>query len=288
MARSPLINPDGSLRIEKKGLKFSFWHDFYYFLISASWFYLLGIISALFLISNMMFACGYWLSGNGISNAQPGSFGDAFFFSVQTMSTIGYGTMSPQNMSTHILVVSESIYGFLFLALITGVIFSKFSRVNARVLFSQNMLTQTHNGQRVLTFRAANQRSSNIVEAQIRVSLALNETTQEGERFRQIYDLKLTRDRSPLFALVWNVFHPLDESSPLWQKNQEDLEESEAVFIITFMGIDDTMGETVHTRHLYSWQDIYWDAYFKNLIIEKKDGSRMIDYTNFHLIREAC
>src|SRR5437867_11613586 len=202
--------------------------DLYHRLISSSWPRLLMLVAVAFVGVNTLFALGYLLGRDAIENARPGSFADAFFFSVQTMATVGYGKMVPRALYANVLVTVEVLMALMGLALVTGLTFAKFSRPTARVLFSRRAVIAPQDGVPSLMFRMANARGNNIVEAQVHVVLARNETTAEGVEMRRFYDLDLTRRQSALFTLSWTAIHPLTEASPLRGLTTSALEAAEA------------------------------------------------------------
>ena len=258
--------------------------DLYHFLVSSSWARLLSWIALAFLGANSVFALAYLLQPGGIENARPGSFVDAFFFSVQTMGTIGYGKMAPQTIYTNALVTVEVFVGLLGLAMVTGLTFAKFSRPTARVLFSRQAVVGPHDGVPSLMFRMANARGNNIVEAQVHVVFALNQTTLEGVSMRRFYDLELARRQSALFALSWTAIHPLTEQSPLRNFSRAALEAAEAEIVVSLLGLDETFSQTVHARHRYALRDIVWDARFADILVRGRDGRRSVDYAHFHQV----
>jgi inward rectifier potassium channel len=283
-ARKPYfhLKPNGSLNIERIGLSPSLRHDFYHLLQTASWQRLIALLSLVYLCANFCFALIYWPGLTGLANARAGSFADAFFFSVQTMSTIGYGYLAPQSMYINCVAVFESLFGFLLTAVSTGLIFAKFSRVRARVMFSEKAVVHTHDGKKILTFRAANQRHGEIVDASINVSLTRDDLTAEGHYFRRIFDLKLERKNSPLFALVWNIIHVIDEDSPLYGLASDDLAKTHSILLITFSGIDDHLAQTLHTRHAYNHANIVFGERLADIVQTRTDGSRLVNYLDFH------
>lgn len=222
-----------------------------------------------------------------MENARPGSFLDAFFFSVQTMASIGYGVMHPRTTYAHTVVTIESFIGLLGLAITTGLVFARFSRPTARVLFSQVAVIIPHNGVPTLMFRAANKRGNQILEAQLQVSLLRDEISLEGEFMRRFYDLKLLRSRTSAFALSWTVMHPIDETSPLLGATTESLVEEETTITVSLTGLDETVSQTIHARHTYTAQDILWNMRFVDIVSWTPDGERYIDYTHFHDV-EPC
>ncbi len=185
--------------------------DLYHWLLSLSWQKFLLLITVFYLVINLIFAVAYLTAGEGIANAKPGSFKDAFFFSIQTLSTVGYGSLYPETLYAQILVTIEVWIGLLLVAILTGLMFARFSRPTARVLFSKVAVICPFDGVPTLMFRAANRRQNQILEAQIQVSLVRNEISSEGHFMRRFYDLDLLRSQTPIFGLSWQVMHPIDE-----------------------------------------------------------------------------
>jgi inward rectifier potassium channel len=265
---------------EIHGAPRSIFEDLYHFLVTSSWPALVGLIAAALTLANLLFALGYYLD-HGIENARTGSFADMFFFSVQTMATIGYGKMEPVTLFSNIMVSIEALTGLLALALMTGLVFSKFSRPTARVRFSQYVVVGPRDGVHSLMIRAANLRANRIVEADMHVVLARQELTAEGDNVRRLYDLTLTRSRSAMFALSWTAVHQLVEGSPLFGQTRESLANCAAEIIVSIIGLDETFSQTVHARHTYELDEIVWDARFADVLVLHPDGSRSVDYTRF-------
>jgi inward rectifier potassium channel len=282
-----ILDRDGRINIVRTGAPNSFVGDLYHFLLITSWLRLLALFVLSYLAANAVFAGLYVLGGDSIEGARPGSFADAFFFSVQTMATIGYGKMVPRTLWAHTLVTVESFVGLMGLALATGMIFAKFSRPTARVLFSRHAVITTRDGVPCLMFRMANQRGNQIVEARIHVVLARNETTLEGESLRRLYDLEMMRAQNALFALSWTAIHPLIEDSPLHRATPESLAADEAEIIVSLTGLDETFSQTVHARHSYVADEIAWGARFVDILSRTPDGRRRVDYTRFHDVIRA-
>ena len=254
--------------------------DLYHSLMRASWPRLLAGVVLMFIATNAVFAAAYMLD-QGIENARPGSFGDAFFFSVQTMATIGYGQMSPASVTANILVSIEALIGLLALAMITGLIFAKFSRPSARVRFSKVAIVSNRDGVPSLQFRMANLRANRIVDASARVVFARQEKTLEGEEMRRFYDLKLQRDRSSLFIYSWTAIHPITEDSPISGVSREAMEAASAEIIVSVTGLDETFAQTIHARHAYRPDDLLWDHRFVDILARGPNGLMSIDYTHF-------
>lgn len=276
------VNRYGQFNILSKGAPGFDWRDLYHLLLTISWPRFLILTCLCYLITNILFALAYLAGGDCIANAQRGSFPDAFFFSVQTMATIGYGTLYPRTFYANAVVSLEALIGLLGVAMGTGLMFARFSRPTARVLFSKVAIIAPYNGVPTLMFRTANQRRNLIMEAQIRVNLLRNEVTQEGHFLRRLYDLKLARSQTPIFALTWLVMHPIDEESPLYGVTAEELAKEEAELVVTMTGLDATVAQTVHARHSYVVWEILWNMRFVDVFSQMSDGRRCLDYTRFH------
>lgn len=267
------------------GLPRFHWGDFYHWLLTIPWWQLGLLIIGVYLATNTLFAFAYLADTNGIANARPGVFLDAFSFSVQTMATIGYGALYPSSLYTHILVTIEVFIGLIGVAMITGLIFSRFSLPTARVLFSRVAIISPFNDVPTLMFRVANERNNFILESQIRVSILLSqEETKEGHNIRRLYDLKLVRSETPVFNFSWMVMHQIDETSPLYGMTQESLADLQPLIIVTLTGMDDTVAQIIHTRKIYSNAEILWNVRFVNVMSIDEHGQRYVDYSHFHSV----
>jgi inward rectifier potassium channel len=255
--------------------------DLYHLLLVSSWLRLLAVLVLAAVAANALFAVAYLLVG-GVENARPGSFADAFFFSVQTMATIGYGRMVPQSLAANVLVSVEALSGLLGFAMVTGIVFAKFSRPTARVLFSRVAVITRRDGIPSLMFRMANERGNNIVEAQVHVVLARNETTAEGEEIRRFYDLEMARRQSALFTLTWTAIHPITDASPLHGATATALAAADAELIVSLIGFDESFTQTVHARYAYAAGDLVWGARFADILSRGPDGRRHVEYARFH------
>ncbi|MEW5857356.1 MAG: ion channel [Cyanobacteriota bacterium] len=284
--RSPLltrfVSQDGQLNIVRRGVSGFQRGDLYHLLLTLSWGWFLALFSLLYLVSNAVFALLYLAGGDCIEKAQPGSFLDAFFFSVQTMATIGYGAMYPRTPYANAVVTVEALAGLFGVAMATGLAFARFSVPTARVIFSRVAAIAPYDGVPTLMFRTANQRLNLIVEAQIRVTLVRNEVNREGEFMRRFYDLKLVRSHTSMFALTWTVMHQIDETSPLYRATVDSLAESESEIVVMLTGLDDLVSQTIHARHSFATSNILWNMRFVDILSRMPDGRRSIDYTRFH------
>lgn len=265
----------------------SYFGDLYHHLLISTWPMLLLQIAGAFFSINALFALGYYFDG-GIYNARPGSFSDVFFFSVETMATIGYGRMAPVTFVAHILMSFEALTGMIGLALVTGLIFAKFSRPSAKVRFSSSGVISSRDGVPSLMFRMANERASQIVEAQVHVLLARGEMTAEGESVWRFHDLELTRYRNATFRHSWTIIHPITPNSPLHGATPESLRAGNAEIIISVTGIDGAFMQTVYARHSYDSRDIVWGARFTDMVIRSPENEFWIDYAKFDSIERTA
>jgi inward rectifier potassium channel len=255
--------------------------DFYHLFLHARWSVALAGIVASYILLNVIFAAAYLATG-GIANARPGSFFDAFCFSIQTMGTIGYGAMFPTGAPANLLMIIESVTSLLVSAVATGLVFAKVSRSTARVAFSESAALGPMDGVPTLMIRVGNERGNLILEATIRVSLVRTETTREGVLFYRMYDLALTRERSPAMNRSWTVLHAIAPGSPLLAATPESLAKDEVELLATVVGVDDTSMQPVHARRRYYDYQIVWGARHADILTENPDGSLVVDMRRFH------
>lgn len=277
-----LVARDSSDRVLAIGLRQRWFSDLYYRTLTASWARFLLVGSAIYLGGNAIFALLYFLQPGSITNAHPGSFADAFFFSIQTMATIGYGQMAPATLYANVLVTVETLFALLVVAITTGLAFSRFSRPTARILFSRVAVIGPHNGKPTLSVRLANQRRNQILQAEVSLTFVRDEPTAEGDTMRRFYDLKLARHRTPIFAMTFSVLHVIDKDSPLYGATAASLDAQNAELVVTATGLDETMAQTVHARTSYLPPEILWNRRFADMIGYTEDGRRAIDYRRFH------
>lgn len=288
-----LLKPDGRLEIVRLGHAKDLWRDRYHTMLTMSWLAFFSWTAFVYLAANALFALGYWLglplTGEAaIANADPHSFADAFFFSVQTMAAIGYGAMHPQTLYANILVTIESLVGLMAIAMVTGLTFARFSRPTTRVMFSTVVVIAPYDGVPTLMFRAANQRRNRIIEAQLSMTLVWNEVSSEGHAMRRFYDLALVRSQTPVFALTWTVMHAITPESPLYGMTEADLVETDTELVITLTGLDETLSQMVHARHSYGPTDILRNMIFVDLFTHLPDGRFAIDYARFHQVQPVA
>jgi inward rectifier potassium channel len=273
--------PGASYQIKVVGHRPTPLRDFYHALLQMEWRWTFAIISAIYLVVNAMFALGYLLTG-GLAHAEPGSFADAFFFSVQTMGTIGYGAIYPETRLANVLVVAESLMGLLLTAMATGLAFAKFSLSRARVVFSRTVVITPMNGVPTLMVRIGNERGNMIVNAQFTVQLVRTERLAEGGTFYRSYDLKLVRERALSLTRSWSILHAIDRDSPLYGQTPELLQAQEAELHIMVLGTDDTTMQAVHARHVYYAPHVAFGMRFVDVLSETDDGNMLLDLGKFH------
>ncbi len=264
------------------GLSRRFWDDIYHRALTIRWPVFFALVGAIFLLLNALFATIYQLGDHAIANQSPQGFGGAFFFSVETLSTVGYGDMHPQTVYAHIVATVEIFTGMVGIAVVTGLIFSRFSRPRAKILFADHPVVRTIDGQTTLMIRAANTRQNVIAEASAQLYLLRLETSPEGFRLRKIYDLRLTRDRHPIFMLSWSLMHVIDASSPLFGETPESLARKQAVLLLTIEGIDETTSQSMLARQRWNYGDLRWNHRYVDLVHEDASGVNTIDYNVFH------
>lgn len=270
-------------RVEARGLSRAPHEDLYHWILTISWGQFLALCALAFLLANALFACLYLLEPASILHAE--SFEDLFFFSVQTMATIGYGNMAPATRYGHVLVTLEALVGMLGVALATGLTFAKFSKPTARVLFSNKMVLGPRDGVPHLMLRMANLRLNQVVEATLRIVLLRTHVTREGDVLRVPLELSLVRSRTPVFVLSWLAMHRIDETSPLFGEGAlAKLKAERAEMFVSLSGLDDTTGQTIHARRSYSLDDIAVGARFVDILTTRDDGTRVIEYTKFHQV----
>ena len=283
--RYPLIHikiNDGQFQIQGLGKWYSYWRDPYHLMLTIPWSGFLGIIGLSYLMTNAVFGLVYLAGGDCIAHAKPGDFLDHFFFSVQSLATIGYGYMYPKTVYANTVVTLEAMTGMIGVALLTGLSFARFSRPTARVIFSSVAVIAPYEGVPSLIFRTANKRGNQILEAQLRVYLMRDDVTVEGRLIRRIHDIELLRSQTPSFSLSWAAIHPINESSPLYGMTPESLIATKTTIEISLSGIDETVLQVLNARHTYSAQQILWNTRFVDIFHRTTDGHRYIDYNYFN------
>ncbi|WP_454802469.1 ion channel [Mucilaginibacter phyllosphaerae] len=278
----PLINKDGSVNVKRKGLSRFNTADNYHTLIKMSWGRFWVVVLSGYLIANLIFASIYVLIGmNSLDGASGDTtrshFLDAFFFSAQTISTVGYGHISPRGVLANSVAAFESMIGLLAFALATGLLYGRFSKPSAKIVYSDNILVAPYgeNG-RGLMFRLANIRKNVLIDLDVEVIFSYNEYI-DGKPVRRFFPLELERKYVSLLTLNWTIVHPLDADSPLIDILYEDLEHYQASFSVLLKAFDDTFSQTVHSRTSYTAQDMVWNAKFVPMFNRDDDGRIELD-----------
>src|SRR2546423_2236466 len=259
------------------------WRDVYRWLLSLRWPQFAALVATLYLALNFLFATLYSLQKDSIAGTTGGYwFFDCFFFSVQTLATVGYGHMYPQTLYGHIVTTIEIMSGLFLLAVMTGLIFVRFSRPIARVVFSNSIVIAPLNGKPTLMVRIGNENQHSMVEAEFRIMFSRDEPLIEGGNFRYFYVLKLHFDRLTAFPAALTLRHTIDETSPLFGATPESLEASRVLFIVSVVGIDPVIAAAVQTQKDYSWRDIRFGGRFVEMYTEHGDGRLTVDYGRLH------
>jgi inward rectifier potassium channel len=271
----------GQREVVTEGLRPAVFQDLYHFFMSVGWPQLFAIIAGFFLAFDVLFGFIYYLVPGCIANLNPPGFAGAFFFSVETLGTVGYGEMHPQTLYGHIISMIEIFVGLMTLALITGLMFARFSRPRARFLFAANAVVRPIDGRLTLMFRAANARQNVVQEASAHLRMLRDEVTQEGFRIRRITDLSLVRAQHPVFILGWNLMHVIDQASPLKDESADSLNAAATMFILSLSGTDVATGQVLMARHEYSCSAIRWNQSFCDVLAVDADGTVRFDYRKF-------
>lgn len=283
-----ILNRDGKFNVSTRGtLRRLDFTDLYYQLMTASWPKFFLILCGCYFSINLIFAAAYFFCGpaalTGVHRSPfSAHFLDCFFFSVQTLATIGYGRISPVSAGANFLVALEALAGMLSIGLMSGLLFTRFSRSTARVAFSRTALIHRENGIQVFSFRMANERLNQISEARLHVTLVKSEVSEEGEEYRKLYDVKLERSHSPLFLLSWTATHIINEDSPFFGVTEEDLRAGEAEIMVSLTGIDNAFAQPIQARISYTADDILWGGRFADMIDLQEDGNMYVDLKKIH------
>ena len=272
----------GEREIITEGLHLSFWADISHRCMTASWPAFIGGAVLVFIAFNAVFALFYWIGDQPIANVPGGAYIDYIYFSIETLSTAGYGDMHPQTHYGHFVAAVELFTGIFSMSLMTGLIFARFARPNARLLFADHPVITSHDGRSTLMLRLANERHNIISNATAKLWLFKNIVSMEGETLRRFYELPLTQSQNPGLALSWTLYHILDEKSPLYQTNAEDLEESKASLAVVVSGYDVVAAQTVHARKSYDYGDIRFGHRYVDILDTSDDGRLKVDYGRFH------
>ncbi len=261
------------------------WHDLYHGFLVLPWGAFLLTLAGFYLLLNLGYAVLFALGPGSVHGARPDSLLDAFFFSIETMSTVGFGEMYPATLYGHVIVTFDVVTGVLLVPLAVGLMIAKFTLPVAHVMFSRNAVVSRFDGKPTLMFRVANVRKNQIIEARLKLTLLRDYQTVEGYRYRRMLDLPLRRDTNPFFALSWTVMHSIDEASPFYGLGSDDFRAEAMQLVAVLTGIDGTSSSTVYARHDYAPGDILFDHVFEDAVEVNEDGTVRIDFRCFHATR---
>jgi inward rectifier potassium channel len=265
-----------------EGLRLNFWADISHRCMTASWPAFIGGAVLVFIGFNAIFAVFYWIGDQPISNVPGDRYIDYLYFSIETLSTAGYGDMHPQTHYGHFVAAVELFTGIFSMSLMTGLIFARFSRPNPRVLFVDNPVISTHEGEPTLMIRFVNERHNIIGNATAKMWMLRREVSLEGATFRRFYELPLFRNEHPALALSWTLYHVLDEQSPLYGLTADDFAASDVSLVVVVSGYDVVAAQTIHARKSYDHTDILFGQRYADIIGTSEDGRIKIDYGKFH------
>lgn len=272
----------GSIEFLKINAARQDWRDGYHWVLSLTWprfaFFLVGS----YLLLNLGFAALYAMGGPCIAEMTPGSFPQAFFFSAETLATVGYGHMYPATLYGHLISTLEIFLGMIWIAVITGLIFVRFSRPTARILFSNSIVIGRHNGVPTLMLRVANLRHTSMVDAHFRLSYSRHELFPEGEEIRRFYPLTVSPEHMIRFPAALTIRHTIDEQSMLFGQTAESLEKSDAFFQVSVTSIETVMAAPVQSQQDYTFTDIRWGERFVEIYEDLPDGRLQVDYGRIH------
>lgn len=272
--RRRLLNRDGSFNVVLEGLNPLSSLGLYQWLLTISWPRFLGFITGSYIAINGVFAVAYLLCGPDALQSTTGSFANepfyrAFFFSVDTFATIGYGNIIPVGVIPNSLVTIEALLNIVGVALATGLMFARFSRPSARIIYSRNAIVAPYRDKTALEFRIANARTSQLIDVQVQAILTKIERV-DGLTLRKFYELELERNRVVFFPLSWTVVHPITPKSPMWGLKHADLVEADAELLVLLIGTDENLSQIVHSRSSYEAGEIVWGAKFVNMFMRSE------------------
>ena len=285
-SRQRLLNRDGSFNVSRTGLPLASSLSLYHYLLTVTWTRFLAIIVTGYLAVNALFAALYYacgpdaLAGHGVP-ANTGRLAQSFFFSVETLATIGYGHVSPRSLPAHLVMTVESLVGLLGFAVAAGFVFAKVSRPTADIVFCHQAFVAPYRGMTALMFRIVNARRNQLVELEAKVLLTRRKGDAAGAR--EFHQLELERTRVTFFPLSWTIVHPITSDSPLFGVSDAELREADAEFLILLSGIDETFSQTVHARSSYVAAEVVHGARFRDMFQhEARDGVLKVDVSRVH------
>ncbi|MEO6882584.1 MAG: ion channel [Bacteroidia bacterium] len=272
------LNKDGSFNVVRKGVPFFQSFEVFHKLIAMSWLKFNFLVFAFYTFANLFFAVLYWQVGVSELSGIDGTtafekFMNVFFFSAQTLTTLGYGKMAPIQIESSMIASIESMVGLLGFALATGLLYGRFSRPVAKIMYSKNALIAPYKDSTAFEFRMINGRSNQLIEVEMEVILFIN---NKHTKTREYLLLPLERDRLSLFPMNWTIVHHVDEKSPLYEITEKELLERDAEFIILLKAFDDSFSQTIYSRHSYMADELIWGQKFANMLSISETGMRIL------------
>jgi inward rectifier potassium channel len=263
-----LLNKDGTFNVDREGISILRSNSFYHWLLTISWTKFHLLMGAAYFAINLLFAVGYYAGGAGMLNGEEtttmNTFWNCFFFSVETFATIGFGGLNPRSVGANWIMALEAFAGLFCVAMATGLLFARFSRPNAKILYSNNAVIAPFRNGKAFMFRMINLRTSQLIHVEAQIIFSMMED-EGSSRIRRYHKLELDREKVTFFPLHWTVVHIIDENSPLHNLTKHDFEKSEAEFMILINAVDETYSQTVYSRSSYRHEEVVWGAKFKNM-----------------------
>jgi inward rectifier potassium channel len=281
---NPMRGRQAPFELLKSGVARFDLRDRYHLLVAASWPAFALTAFAFVIVLNVIFALLYALRPGAVQNLTTGDVVHAFFFSLETLSTVGYGEMAPASLYGHVVASIEILIGMTFMAIFTGILFVRFSRPKAKILFPDNLVVTPHNGQPTLMVRIANGRLTMLTHASAHLTVMVEETNQEGQFFRRVYDLDLVRGDLPIFPLTWTLMHVVNETSPLYGLGPEELEARQARIFLIIEARDAAIGAQVHDVHGFAPQQIRFGMRYTDAVVASEAGSLVADISKLSLV----
>lgn len=289
MARKAVHVRIGGTEAIRVGLSPYSWRDPYYVVLALRWPVFFGLVLVFYGLANFIFAVLYWLDPGSVAGARPyGRFLADFFFSVETLATVGYGALVPEDLYGHALSSLEIVFGLMLAAIITGLVFARFSRPKARLMFSEVAVVAPYEGKSALMVRIVSERSQPIADATARMMILREVRTPEGHVMRRFVDLALVRSFVPILALSWTVIHVIDETSPLWGKTSDDLNVEDSSIFVSIGGYDEAISARIVDRTTYPSERVLYGHAFEDIMSDSPDGTIVLDLTRFHSTREMA
>ena len=284
-----IINADGSYNVIRKGSQRGF-RDIFKYLVEIKWSKFFLILFAGYIVMNFLFTCIYMMCGfeniAGIDEKEELAFLQAFFFSVQTFTTVGYGTLAPLSVGTQSIAAIEAFVGFLSFSLATGLLYGRFSRPQSKLIFADHLVYSKFEEGYSLKFKMTNKRDVVLQDVEAKIIVMFNKRNEDGEMNRQFYLLPLTLKTIQIMALTWTLVHRIDEESPFWQKSKKDIIEMKPEFLVLVNGFDEVYAERTRARKSYISDDIIWNKNFATIFNSRDDGKVEMDIRDLNKVKD--